>query len=163
MKRVLLRFLLGAFWIPLAAAAAPPTSQEIARAIEELGAPQFDTRQAASELLWGAGEAVAAALGRAAASPDPEVRTRAEELLQKLRLGIRPNTPADAIEVIDQFRQAKSSNERQQALRGLQSKEQWHTIVALLRSESNPAEREAFVSPGHASNWRPTASFTPLG
>ena len=56
-------------------------------AIEDLGAPRFEARQAATDLLWRAGESAEAALAQAAKSTDPEVRTRATALLSKLRLG----------------------------------------------------------------------------
>src|SRR5262245_53683333 len=108
--------LAAALSISLLAAAAPPTEQEIAQAIEELGAPEFETRQAASALLWRAGNAAEMALQRAAESTDAEVRTRAGELVIKLRLGIRPDTPADVIGLIEQFRHGQSTEQRQEAL-----------------------------------------------
>src|SRR5258705_13971394 len=86
------------------AADAAPTKGQIARAIEQLGAPSFETRQAASDLLWKAGNSAAGALREAVKSTDPEVRTRAAALLAKLQLGLRPDTPPEVVALIDQFR-----------------------------------------------------------
>src|SRR3954463_4589853 len=96
-----------------------PTAERIARAIEQLGAPQFEARQAATEQLWRAGQDAEAALQQAAKSSDPEVRTRPADLLNKQRLGIRPNTPPELLALIDQFRYAPNTSQRQEALRQL--------------------------------------------
>ena len=73
-------------------AAAAPTAEQIGQAVAGLGAEKFEQRQAATELLWRAGQLAEGALAQAAKSSDPEVRTRATALLAKLRLGIRPDT-----------------------------------------------------------------------
>src|SRR4051812_26264845 len=118
-----------------------PTNEEIARAIDDLGAPTFETRQSATDLLWRRGQAAEAALVQAAKSGDPEVRTRAVALLNKLRLGIRPDTPVEVLALIDQFRYAPDANQRRQALNQLQSKGHWQTVLTLIRGEQNPQER----------------------
>src|SRR5262245_32695909 len=89
--------------------AVPPTGEEIARAIEELGSSQFEVRQGATELLWRAGAAAETPLQQAAKSNDPEIRARANALLNKLRLGLRPDTPADVVATIDQFRYSSTT------------------------------------------------------
>ena len=119
MKRFLLSFCAAVLLEPLVIAASQPPSEEIARAIEELGAPQFEARQAATELLWRAGDAAEMKLRLAARSTDPEIRARAGELLNRLRLGIRPDTPLDVLAVIDQFRNAGTTDQKKQALREL--------------------------------------------
>src|SRR5262245_30624291 len=121
--------------------AAAPTAEQIARAVEEWGAPRFDERQAATDLLWRAGQAAETALTQAAKSNDPEVRTRATALLNKLRLGIRPDTPAEVLALVDQFRYAADANQRRQALNELQTKGHWQTVLTLIRGEQNPQER----------------------
>jgi tetratricopeptide (TPR) repeat protein len=120
---------------------AAPTADEIARAITDLGAPKFDARQAATDLLWRAGTTAEAALAQAAKSTDPEVRTRATSLLSRLRLGIRPDTPQEVIALIDQFRYAATADQRRQALNELQSKGHWQAVLTLIRGEQNPQER----------------------
>ncbi len=133
--------ILAAAMLLARAAAAAPTAEEIAKAIEELSAAEFDVRQAATETLWQAGSAAEAVLEKASKSTDPEVRTRAGALLKKLRLGIRPDTPADVLALIDQFRYSQIPEQRRQALNELQAKERWQTVLALIRGEQNPQER----------------------
>jgi tetratricopeptide (TPR) repeat protein len=123
------------------ASVSAPTGEQIARAVEELGASRFEAREAATNLLWKAGQAADAALGQAAKSNDPEVRTRATALLNKLRLGIRPDTPPEMLALIDQFRYAADANQRRQALNQLQAKGHWQTVLTLIRGEQNPQER----------------------
>src|SRR5437016_3524618 len=127
--------------VAVAAGETPAPREEIARAVEDLGAPTFEARQAATEVLWRAGQAAEAALGQAAKSTDPEVRTRATALLNKLRLGIRPDTPPEVLALIDQFRYAQAADQRRQALKELQAKGHWQAVLTLIRGEQNPQER----------------------
>jgi len=120
---------------------AEPTAAEIATAIEDLSAAEFDVRQAATEVLWQAGQAAEESLTKAAKSTDPEVRTRASALLKKLRLGIRPDTPSDVLALIDQFRYSQNPEQRRQALSELQAKERWQTVLSLIRGEQSAQER----------------------
>ncbi|HEY2415652.1 MAG TPA: HEAT repeat domain-containing protein [Pirellulaceae bacterium] len=122
-------------------AGAEPTAGEVAKAVEDLSAAEFDVRQAATEVLWQAGQTAEEALTKAAKSTDPEVRTRAAALLKKLRLGIRPDTPAEVLVLIDQFRYSQNPEQRRQALNELQAKERWQTVLALIRGEQSQQER----------------------
>jgi len=124
-----------------ASVAGPPSGEEIARAIENLGAGEFEKREAATELLWQAGKGAEEALRQAVKSADPEVRTRAEALLARLRLGIRPETPPEVAALIDQFRFGGTAVLRRQALSELQAKGHWQAILTLIRGEQNPQER----------------------
>jgi tetratricopeptide (TPR) repeat protein len=129
-----------------AAVAAPdaaglPATEEIARAIRELGAAEFAVRQAATDLLWKAGPAAEPALRSAMRSTDPEVRTRSAALLGRLELGITPDTPAEIAVLIDQFRFTSDPNERRQAIRQLQAKGQWQSVMTLIRHERDPQQR----------------------
>ncbi|HZN34179.1 MAG TPA: HEAT repeat domain-containing protein [Pirellulaceae bacterium] len=123
------------------AAAAPPTAEEIAAAIGRLGDDSFDVRQKATEWLWQAGPAAETQLRAALKSTDPEVRTRAASVLDKIRFGLRPDTPPDVAILIDQFRHAGSAALRRQALTALQDKGQWAVILSLVRRETDPNER----------------------
>src|SRR5262245_20981187 len=125
---------------------AAPSQDQIARAIQQLGAPSFETRQAATDLLWKAGQAAEGALREAAKSTDPEIRTRAAALLARLPLGIRPETPADVAALIDQFRYAESPVLRRQALGELQAKGHWQAILTLIRGEQDPHERQVLAA-----------------
>src|SRR5258705_6623978 len=129
-----------------APAEAAPTKDQIAHAIEQLGAPAFETRQAATDLLWKAGDAAEAALREAAKSTDPEVRTRAAALLAKLQLGLRPDTPPEVAALIVQFRYAETTSLRRQALAELQAKGHWQAILTLIRAQQNPEERRILAT-----------------
>jgi hypothetical protein len=126
---------------------APAIDQEaIAAAVNNLGAADFEARQAATDVLWRAGAAAEEALKNAAKSSDPEVRTRANALLTRLRLGIRPDTPPDVAALIDQFRFGASAQLKRQALVELQAKGHWRAILTLLRGERDVATRKALAT-----------------
>ncbi|NQU09670.1 tetratricopeptide repeat protein [bacterium] len=95
-------------WLLLALALAPlaahaATDAEIARAVRDLGAADYATREAASQSLWVAGPAARPALERANRSPDPEVADRARRLLIKLRHGITPDTPPTVAALLEHY------------------------------------------------------------
>lgn len=130
----------------LAAQGNQPAAGEIARAIAQLGAAEFAAREAATDLLWKAGEAAEGPLREAARNTDPEVRTRAVSLLSKLRLGVRPETPPDVVLLIDQFRYTNDANQRRQAIAQLQVKGYWQAIFALIRSENDSQQRRVLAA-----------------
>src|SRR5437868_5635908 len=140
LKAVLIVALVAA-WMGQDTRPVAATNEQIARAAEELGAQRFEEREAATDFLWRAGQAAEAALTQAAKSNDPEVRTRATALLNKLRLGIRPDTPPVVLALIDQFRYASAADQRRQALNELQARGHWQTVLTLIRGEQNPQER----------------------
>lgn len=61
--------------------------------IEKLGAPDFSVREAATLSLGKLGEKAISHLEKAKFHPDPEVRHRANEILESFRFGILPDTP----------------------------------------------------------------------
>jgi hypothetical protein len=67
------------------ALAAPPSAQELARWIAQLGDDDYAVRQQASLRLLEAGPAAESALRPALSSRDPEVRDRAQRLLAAIR------------------------------------------------------------------------------
>src|SRR5205807_6109306 len=90
---LLLCLLAPACCLPLSAPAAPPPSQEdIARWVDQLGDKRFANREQASKQLWAAGQAAEPALGKALQSTDAEVRRRARDILDKFKYGIYPDT-----------------------------------------------------------------------
>lgn len=86
--------------------AEPPTKEQIARWIKELGDDDYATREQASKRLWQAGEAVESAVFEALKSPDPEVLRRARALAQKFKWGLYPDTPPRIVERIERYRGA---------------------------------------------------------
>jgi hypothetical protein len=93
-----------------------PTPADLEKAVRNLGAKDFRTREQASDLLLQAGPAAEAPLRKALASEDPEVVTRARPLIDRLAYGIYPDTPSNVVEVIEQYK----AGSRQQAINQLQ-------------------------------------------
>ncbi len=71
---------------------------------QDLGSPIFAVRDTATKELWKLGETARAALEEAAKSDDLEVAERASEILTKFNWGIYPDTPADVLKQIREFR-----------------------------------------------------------
>jgi tetratricopeptide (TPR) repeat protein len=92
--------------LPVASSAQPkpPTADQIARWIKDLGDNNFDVRETASRRLWEAGEAAEAAVMEALKSGDAEVVRRASDLADKFRWGIYPDTPPKVLELIGRYR-----------------------------------------------------------
>jgi tetratricopeptide (TPR) repeat protein len=105
-----------AFLVPLSTFsplhAQPPTKEQIARWITELGDEQFATREQASKRLWEAGEAAEAAVAEATKSADPEVSRRARVLANKFKWGYYPDTPPQVVERIDRYRAANDAGKQ---------------------------------------------------
>ncbi|KPK80227.1 MAG: hypothetical protein AMJ81_12340 [Phycisphaerae bacterium SM23_33] len=83
--------------------------QEIARAVRDLGSDSWRVREEATRRLWSIGRPAEAALRRAAESADPEVRFRANTILEKFRYGIYPDTPKEVLKLIEDYRGAAPS------------------------------------------------------
>ena len=86
------------------ASAKPPEDKqkEVERLVGRLGAESFKDRQAATDELIKKGPGIAPLLKKYLSDPDPEVRQRIEDILE--RIGGQEKTPADAIEPIMRFR-----------------------------------------------------------
>jgi tetratricopeptide (TPR) repeat protein len=92
--------------------AEPPTKEQIARWIKELGDDDFTTRERASKELWQAGERAEAAVFEALKNPDAEVVRRARALANKFKWGHYPTTPAHLLERIDRYRAADDAGKQ---------------------------------------------------
>jgi tetratricopeptide (TPR) repeat protein len=100
-----------ALGLPLPAAAPdaparPPTGEQVARWVHQLGDGDFEVREKASRALWQAGRAAEPALRRALKDHDAEVVRRARDLLDKFDWGVYPDTPGDVVKLIDAYRSA---------------------------------------------------------
>jgi tetratricopeptide (TPR) repeat protein len=102
-----------------AAPDSPPTREQIARWIEQLGADDFQVREKASQALWKAGDAAESALKAALKSSDAEVVRRATDLLDRISWGITPTTPEPVVKLIRQYRSAGEDGARETAIREL--------------------------------------------
>ncbi|HET6574714.1 MAG TPA: hypothetical protein VFG68_13995 [Fimbriiglobus sp.] len=83
------------------AAPADPTPEQLVR---DLGSPLFAARERATRELWRLGEKARPALTAALKSPDAEVARRAKDILDKFDSGVLPDTPADVLKQIREFR-----------------------------------------------------------
>lgn len=137
---------LGLFPTSFAAGQAESVSEaEIAGAIRNLGHPSFKVREQASQLLWKAGRAAETALERAAQSSDAEVVRRAQQILDRFRWGIYPDTPEEVVRLVDQYRSG-DPNLREQAIEGLLrcGSLGYEVLLKIASAERNRAVREWF-------------------
>jgi hypothetical protein len=81
----------------------PPTKEQIAALIKQLGHDDFDKREEASKKLEEIGQPAEADLTEAAKSKDEEVRRRAGEILEKFKYGIYPDTPKKVVDLIKTY------------------------------------------------------------
>ena len=133
-------------WLTLLAVQAlAATDEELTRAVQQLGAGDFKTRQAASQLLWSAGRAALSALDNATHSTDPEVAMRARELLANIRLGILPDTPPELRAMLEQYR-AGDTQQRRVIVEALTLKgEPGWRVLPLLASGEPSLENRALI------------------
>lgn len=85
----LLRLLAALLWIPLAVFSNDPDPDTLHRWVQELGADDFQTRNAAEEALVKAGPAAIPLLKPLVHSDDPEVRLRATRILRRTPLPLQ--------------------------------------------------------------------------
>ncbi len=116
--------------------AQPPTTEQIAVAIEQLGDERFAVREEATKFLWRAGHVAKSALERAANSEDREVSYRAGHILDRFRLGIFPDTPPEVIALINQYRNG-DENLKGAVLGQLNALKRLDTMLALLGNEKD--------------------------
>lgn len=90
--------------LPKAAASAGDLPKRIDKAIADLGADQWKTREAAEETLRSIGLPAITALRQALSSPDAEVVNRARRCLDIIKFGLAGDTPSDIVALVDSFR-----------------------------------------------------------
>ena len=76
--------------------------ESINRWVGQLGDDNFGVREEASRKLWAAGRAAEPALRAALKGKDPEAVRRARDILDKLEMGIAPDTPQGIIDLARQ-------------------------------------------------------------
>jgi Tfp pilus assembly protein PilF len=119
-----------------------PGKDDIARAVRQLGDDSFAVREKASAFLWKAGRAAEPALEEAAKSDDIEVSRRARDLLEKFKHGIYPDTPADVLNLIGQYR-AGDPNGKENAVKELLKlgRPGYQALLKLASSEEDAGAR----------------------
>ncbi|GEM_PF-3207173 len=112
-SRILLSIalLVSACWQP-ASFAAPPTKEQIAQAIKNLGADDYKAREDAEKLLWQAGKGAEPSLLEATKSNDAEVVWRAQRILLDFKYGIYPETPAEIRQLLRLYRDGDAETKR---------------------------------------------------
>lgn len=125
--------------------AEPPSEADIARAIRDLGDARFAVREQASQTLWQAGRAAETALERALESRDAEVVRRAQQILERFRWGIYPDTPPEIVQLINQYRSGDPAL-REQAIEGLlrRGSAGHEVLLKIAAAEKDRAVREWF-------------------
>ena len=109
-----------------------PRIESTDQAVRLLGDPHFAVREQATRWLWQQGERVRDALESATRNRDREIARRARLLLDRLALGIRPETPADVVRAIRRYLQG-SSSEKTSILKTLLAKGHPDAAVRLLQ------------------------------
>lgn len=123
-------------------------SNEIARAIADLGATNHRNREAASRFLANAGREAVPALEKAAQSSDPEIRLRAQELLPSARLGIPPDFPAELQLALMEYPKATLAGKTATVERLIKAgRPARKVLIELARSEPNFETRIAVFGP----------------
>ncbi|HET6442421.1 MAG TPA: hypothetical protein VFH53_08595 [Phycisphaerae bacterium] len=124
-----------------------PIDRLIERLVADLAAERYDIREQATESLRRIGRPALAALERAAESDDPEVRTRAREVLEDVRLGITPDWPSEMILLARHYDQLPDQ-ERQQALYRMGQMLGVRAVPFLVQrlASENPNEARAAIS-----------------
>ncbi|MFO0901943.1 MAG: BTAD domain-containing putative transcriptional regulator [Pirellulales bacterium] len=126
------------------APAVPVTAEQLEKWIEQLADDRIAVRDAATQQLWEAGVAAEAALKRAATSTDAEVRLRARSVLDKFKFGLFPDTPADTVALINQFRNG-TVERRSIVMQKLAEKREFETLFRLVNSVTDPAQRQQLL------------------
>lgn len=119
----------------------PPTPDEIAVAVRQLGDDEFTVREQASAFLWKAGKLAQAALEVASESDDREVAIRAKEVLDRVKLNISPDSPPELIQLVFSYQHGAIDHKRT-VLAQLRQNQQQSTIYLLIRNETDEAVRK---------------------
>ena len=123
------------------AAEGPPSADDIAAAVQRLGDDEFSVREQASAFLWKVGKPAQAALEDAAGSDDREVAIRAREVLDRVKLGITPDSPPELIQLVFSFQRGAIDHKRT-VLAQLRQKQRQMNMFVLIRNEPDEAVRK---------------------
>ncbi|MFT6863630.1 MAG: tetratricopeptide (TPR) repeat protein [Akkermansiaceae bacterium] len=104
---------------------------------QELGSEDFKTRVKAMEEVWKSGDEAIIFLEELAAADDPELAIRAATIVQKVKLGIKPDTPQVVVDLIDAYLKSAPQG-RIAALEKLRDLGEFDFFLKLRRSETSP-------------------------
>ncbi|WP_435895714.1 hypothetical protein [Oceaniferula spumae] len=130
-------------------AAAEP-ARDITTLVADLGHESYNTREKAMASLWKLGNAALPSLRSAAEGPDPEVSSRATELVLYISAGVLPDSPEEVKQLVIQFARSEVDS-KLTILRKLMELGQWHQVLHLARLEKDPAARSRMADVVQAS------------
>ncbi len=122
-----------------------PTTAYLATAIDNLAADDAETREAASRQLFVAGLVAEPALRKAAASDIPEVRTRAQRILNHFAHGIFSETPPDVIDSAARYAGASDTDKRAVLRDIIKQPGYGYTVLARLAEEETDSDLKDFI------------------
>ncbi len=109
--------------------------------VTQLGDESFEVRVRAMRELWLQGGSALRALGIAVEGGDPEVSSRASELILYITAGVLPDTPEDTKKLVMKFSSSSLIN-KLTILRKLIELSQWQQVLHLAKSEQDPVARD---------------------
>lgn len=113
--------------------------------VDMLGSDKFKTRQEAEKKLWAAGNQAISALESASKSNNPEAAIRANKILRYLQLGLAPDSPADIIELAQNF-EKMSVEGKNNALTTLKKQRRFRIALLLFQQEKDSVIRQQIRS-----------------
>ncbi len=154
------RLIFVSLWVASVAVAqsTAPSDRAIHEAVLQLGAPSAADRERAMQWLASAGELARAELEQAARSSDPEMRSRARQLLGDLQLGMTVDTPRETRELVRSYRSGDAAQKRSALQAMLQQGPAAMPLMARLAViETDPAVRQQLIDligrdAGHAAS-----------
>ncbi|MEM6911010.1 MAG: hypothetical protein AAF555_05440 [Verrucomicrobiota bacterium] len=109
------------------------TEEEIQGWIEGLGAGNLAERKESEQRLRDSGPQAMEALSKAAASKDPEIAVRAQEIRQRMLSGITEDTPKEVIDLVEVWNRPETgANQRLELLKQLRVREEVEIGARLL-------------------------------
>lgn len=111
--------------------------------IADLSSDVFKVREKASQELWKMGEDAVPILREAELSDDPEVAMRARVALEKIELGISPDTSPKILGLIDAYRNGPSQ-EKLNIMRQLRDEKAYFQLLKLYAMEDAEAQKSLY-------------------
>jgi hypothetical protein len=99
--------------------------------VKQLANDDFLTREEASMLLWRRGKPTLSALEKAVSSSNPELISRATELIRYVKIGISPDTPPRVTKLIQSFEGA-NQDKKELILRKLYAEKAYSQMLFML-------------------------------
>ncbi|MCM8525753.1 MAG: hypothetical protein NE327_04505 [Lentisphaeraceae bacterium] len=106
--------------------------EEIKKLVDQLGASSHEEREDATKKLWELGSKALIELEKASKSDDPEVKERAQKLLQRIKLGIQPGMAKEAVEKLEKYSNSTKEEKGKMLIELSRDKDGWETIRNLL-------------------------------